>query len=146
MVLLTQKLLRRADSGSFARMKVVLLGDSIPEQSFQSATLNSEAERARIKYADRGQLFPCPHVSGRDLPPHDSAFPLSPFTCWTQRRSDQTQGGSECGLTIPASRSGLATSRGCPLGLLHPQEQHTCRGPGDSFLGSDWKSFSIGPN
>lgn len=57
-----------------------------------------------------------------------------------------TRGGSECGLTIPASLSGLATSRGCPLGLLHPQKQHTCRGPGDSFLGSDCKSFFIGPN
>lgn len=56
------------------------------------------------------------------------------------------QGGSECGWTIPGSLSGLSPSRGCLLGLLQPQEQHTCRGPGDAFLGSDWKSISIGPN
>lgn len=59
MVRLTQKLLRRAESGSFARMKVFLLGDSIPEQSFQSAILNSETERARTKYAD-GTAIPMP--------------------------------------------------------------------------------------
>lgn len=95
-----------------------------------------------------GQLFPCPHVSGRGLPPHNSAFPLSPFTCWTHKRPawlvDLREGLSVAGPFLPLS--GLSPSRGCLLGLLRPQEQHTCRGPGDSFLGSDWKSISMGPN
>lgn len=57
---------------------MLLLGDSIPDQSFQSAILNCGTQRGRMKDEDSGQLIPGPRVSGRDFPLHHTARPSPP--------------------------------------------------------------------
>lgn len=88
-------------------MKVFLLGDSVPEQSVQSAILNSETERARIKY-DEGDSYSHALVFLGETSHPITLLSLSPPSLAGHKREGTSlvsgpQGGSECGLAIPGS-------------------------------------------